>query len=432
MSGKLTARACDGARPPDGTTQIDLADGENGLILRAGRRERTWFVRYRTRDGARRKLRLGAYPGLSLADARAKARAIAAAVDQGADPAAIPQKTPQTLQHLADEYWPAAAAGRHKTKGRPKRVSTLRHEQALWRLHIAPALGARPFSEVTPADIRALLNGLHDDGLSAATCNGVGAVLRQVFNFAVREERLDRAPRAEWTPFATVARERVLSREELRQFWRAVHAATEPIRASEALPPFPVPGRIEAGPTPAVALALMLTTATLARVGDVAAAEWREIDRNERVWVIPAKRFKGRRSHAVPLSPLALEVLDAAQRLPGGGARFVFPGGGMDSDRPLTRHGLSRAYARLTGRLAIADTSAHDLRRTGATMLTGEACGVSRFVVSKLLGHASDGGGAAAVTGVYDRNEYLADKRRAAEAWAGVLESLYSTNGCAE
>ncbi len=48
----------------------------------------------------------------------------------------------------------------------------------------------------------------------------------------------------------------------------------------------------------------------------------------------------------------------------------------------------------------------------------GERLGFPRFTVSKVLNHASDTGNAASVTSVYDRNEYLPEKRRALDAWA--------------
>jgi hypothetical protein len=52
------------------------------------------------------------------------------------------------------------------------------------------------------------------------------------------------------------------------------------------------------------------------------------------------------------------------------------------------------------------------LRRTGATALTSERLGVPRFIVSRVLNHASDTGDSAIVTATYDRNSYLAEKRR--------------------
>ena len=76
--------------------------------------------------------------------------------------------------------------------------------------------------------------------------------------------------------------------------------------------------------------------------------------------------------------------------------------------------------------LGIVDATAHDFRRTGATNLTGERLRVPRFIVSRVLNQISDTGGAAAVTEVYDRNEYLAEKRRALDAWASRLRDIVS------
>ena len=66
----------------------------------------------------------------------------------------------------------------------------------------------------------------------------------------------------------------------------------------------------------------------------------------------------------------------------------------------------------------------HDLRRTGATHLTGEGLSIPRLIVSKVLNHISDTGGSSAVTAVYDRNAYLAQKRNALDAWATSLSRI--------
>jgi hypothetical protein len=68
----------------------------------------------------------------------------------------------------------------------------------------------------------------------------------------------------------------------------------------------------------------------------------------------------------------------------------------------------------------------HDLRRTGATHLTGEGLSVSRFLVSQVLNHISDTGGSSAVTAVYDRNAYLAQKRNALGAWVRQSVKLFA------
>jgi hypothetical protein len=58
--------------------------------------------------------------------------------------------------------------------------------------------------------------------------------------------------------------------------------------------------------------------------------------------------------------------------------------------------------------------------------MTSERIGLPRFIVSRVLNHASDTGDSAAVTAVYDRNAYLPEKCRALEAWAILLSEINS------
>jgi len=64
----------------------------------------------------------------------------------------------------------------------------------------------------------------------------------------------------------------------------------------------------------------------------------------------------------------------------------------------------------------------YDLRRTGSTAMTSERIGVSPFIRSLVLSHTTETGGGAAVSARhYDGNEYIAEKRRALEAWEDLL-----------
>jgi integrase len=85
---------------------------------------------------------------------------------------------------------------------------------------------------------------------------------------------------------------------------------------------------------------------------------------------------------------------------------------------------LTRAFIAVAKQAGISNARLHDLRRTGATAMTSERIGVQRFIVSRVLNHASDKGDAAAVTAVYDRNAYLPEKRRALEAWGALLGEI--------
>ena len=398
--------------------QSDYADGANGLIFRVSRENRrVWLVRYRTLEGRRRGVPLGGYPAIGLSEARIRARDICAAASRGEDPAAIRQTRrieaqlarergdPKSLDELFERYKAAAVAGRHKARGRPKRMSSIALEISRWTNHIKPTLGSKPIKEVTRREVRIWLDHLASSGLSAAAVNGCGAVLRLVLSYAMHRELIDANPAfGVATPFEIASRDRVLSKKDLAAVWTALTA--EPSIAME----------------PGTALCLAFAAATLQRLNDACGLQLSEIDDDAGLWTIPADRIKGGRVHVVPLSPLALKLITRARRLIPKGSKYLFPGRGRYG--ALERHGVTRAYARLTSKLEIADATPHDNRRTGATTLTSEGLGHPRFVVSRILDHKSDTGGAAWVTSVYDRNDYLKEKRRALEDWATFLEGL--------
>lgn len=390
---------------------------------------KSFEFRYVALNGRRRRLPLGTYPGLSLANARETARALRVSVVNGADPAAervaarSAARSGDTLTELAAAYLSAAERGLHGGRGRPKRASTLAMERTRFNVHIAPRFGVRRFKEIGRADVRGFMRELATErGLAPDTIASIGRTLSAIFAFAMHEERLEANPTLGLTrPLALRSRDRLFSEQAIRALWRALEAVP-------ALPLARPPQKPEARQRaargkadPSTALAIRFALLTLARRAEVAGARWDEIDAGARLWTVPATRFKGGRAHVVPLSTAAMAILtDARQRQPET-CEFVFSSP-LDSERPITPHAMARALTRTLAALNLPKGSLHDFRRTGATALTGEGLGFRRFIVSKVLGHsASDG---AAVTSVYDRNEYLADKRAALEAWAARVLTL--------
>lgn len=125
----------------------------------------------------------------------------------------------------------------------------------------------------------------------------------------------------------------------------------------------------------------------------------------------------------MPLSALAKDVLARAMAASPRG--FVFAGRDGEALTPAV---MTRAFARMTARLGIEDLTLHDLRRTGATMLTSERLGVLGEVVSRILNHTPPG---PAVTLVYNRNAYLPQKRAALEAWAEEIAEIVACSTAA-
>jgi len=141
------------------------------------------------------------------------------------------------------------------------------------------------------------------------------------------------------------------------------------------------------------------------------------------------ERSKSGRTEVKPLSAEALAIMDAAAACAASlfgrrSSKFVFPCL-TDPTTYLDPGQVTRAIKRLCKRLAIPHGSPPDFCRSGATTLTDEKYGFSRFIVSKILGHKiKDSRDGAAVTEIYDLNEYLPQKQAALDAWAKHIKEL--------
>ncbi len=423
------------AARPDSTRQLEYpVDGVRGLALRispAG--AKTWTLRYRTRDGEQRRLTLGRYPTLGLSKARDLAAQAIGGVAGGSDPAKARRASKalakarklSTVAGLIETYFDDAEEGRHRPNARPKRSRTMTDERGWYARLIKPRFGRLPVADLTRHDVQRFIDEIGKEAPAVARrCRNI---IRQAFNYGVRREVVSHNPAQLSHVPITASRERVLTDGELRAIWEA------------AINPSTVKG-LDLGP--GTGLALCLAMLTLQRGGEICGIHARELDRATRTWTIPGDRVKNHKTHVVPLSEAAVEILDRAFSLAAmtgrrpteawEGYAFPSPKPRAHADRttlaeqPITRHAFSRAMARLRSKLKIEDATPHDFRRTGATNLTGERIGIPRFIVSRVLNQISDTGGAAAVTGVYDRNEYLAEKRRALDAWAALLAQIVS------
>jgi len=382
---------------------------------------KTFVVRYAADGGERRRMLIGDYPSLSLAEARLKAGAVRLDVVSGADPAAeraavrVQARFGETLEDLAEGYWKAAAIGLHGGRKRPLRPNTLERQKGLWAKHVQPALGKRPFKEIRRADIRGFMGGfVRAGGLSPSSIASIGDVLRALFTYALHEDLVEGNPTLGLTrPIVPESRSRRFGDEALGVMLAALLDAAGAEEGREDP---------HARMAPTMALGLRFLILTLTRRTEAAGARWPEVDFRARTWTIPSERTKNRQAHVVPLSPQALGVLSEARKLPNAtDDGYIFPSP-TTPGLHLDPHALTRAVNRLCTRLDVPMGSPHDFRRTGATILTGERYGIRRFIVSKVLGHTANDG--PAVTAVYDRNEYLAEKRAALEAWANHLDDL--------
>jgi len=388
---RMTDRGIAALKPK--TTRYEAwEDGRTGLGVRvspAGRK--SWIYMYRF-NGTPRRMTLGTYPALSLADARVKHANAQADLEKGVDPGvqAVQQKradrSAETVADLIEEYLEKWA--------RPRKRSAAEDERML-RKDVLPAWGERKAKDITRRDVITLVDGIAERG-SPIQANRTLAVIRKMFNFAISRDIVDATPAAMVkAPSKENQRDRVLSAEEIRTFWR---------------------GLDEAAMSTGVKIALKLQLATAQRKGEIAGAALSEFDFDGKVWTIPGDRSKNGQAHRVPLSALALDLIREA-RFQAGDSPWLFPSPRRNG--PINPLAVNHAMYRTRANINLNDLTPHDLRRTAASGMT--ALGISRLTVSKILNHVETG-----VTAVYDRHSYDAEKRHALDTWASRLDEILS------
>jgi integrase len=369
---------------------------------------RTWIVMYRY-NKVKRRMNLGRHPALGLAAARDLAREATQKADKGGDPASerkVRRSRMDTVEDLKKLYIDEYA--------KKKKRSWKKDEQILNR-EVLPLIGRKRVIDVTRQHIRDVLQPIIDrDALIRA--NHTLEVVRKMFNWAINEKDWPITnPAAGIEPPGEVKnRTRYLKEDELVRFWQAL----DPKRISEN----------------GVGLFKLLML-TAQREMEVLRMRWDEIDWKEFIWTIPEDRAKNELEHAVPLPPLAVWVLSelrnrarAARGLPVmptdgerasptyGMTGFVFVSP-VKPTKAVIRSFIEKRIIKLRKASQIADVTVHDLRRTAVTYF-GKV-GVEPWIKKKVINHAKRKKSDA--TEIYDRFEYIAEKRIALIKWEKLL-----------
>lgn len=395
---KLTAAAVDKMQPTEKRQEIPdaLCTGLYLVVQPTGKKG--WQVRYR-HGGTHRRMTLGAYPTLSLADARQRARDALAAASEGRDPAEEvraakapkPEDDRDKIGVLIGQYHKRHLAG--LKSGAVVRRELDRFVVAKW--------ADRDIHTITRRDVIDLLDDIADSG-RVVTANRVRAYLNKFLNWAVERDIITASPAMGVKPTAKeVSRDRVLTDDEIRWFWSACEA--------EGFPWGPL-GKV-----------LLLTGQRLNEVAQITASEIRG-----NIWHLPAERTKNGRAHDVPLSPTVRDVLAGVERLEGE-RRYFFtttgktPVSGFYKARAVLAETMEQVASKERGEpVQVPRWTFHDLRRTCATGMARLAIPVR--VTEAVLNHISGTG--AGIVAVYQRHDYAAEKRQALEAWARFVAAL--------
>ena len=360
------------------------ADG-NGLYLYVQPTgTRSWIQRLVIR-GRKRELGLGSVALVSLAEAREQALANRKLARTGGDPLAEKRRSVgiPTFAEAARRVVEQKRAGwRSRAQGRDWMLTFERYA--------FPRVGKLPVSEVTSADMLEILAPIWHE--KAATARKLRQRLHAVLEWAVAMEfridnPCDRIGPVLGPQHNVVQHMRALPHREVAAAIRTARASTVP---------------------PAVRLAFEFLVLTAARWGEVRWSEWTEVDRENGVWTVPARRMKSNREHRVPLCGRAVEILDEARSLVEGTSPFLFPN---RVGKQLEEKQLRRMF-RKHGIAAVPHGFRSSFRDWAA-----EETDHPREVIEAALAHVVQNW----VEAAYRRTDLFDRRRRLMDDWAAYL-----------
>jgi len=346
---------------------------------------KSFYLTYRL-QGRSQRLNLGRYPTITLAKARSKAHAALAEISEARDPR--PEKEqPAKVLHF-DE---GVDLFIERYCSRYNRPSTAMETERLLKSHFVSTWKRRNITDITKADVVLVLEKIMARG-TPATARHAFAAIRKFFNWTVEQGLIEDSPcRTMKPPAKAIDRERVLTDEELATVWRA---------------------SVDQSDTFGIIVRLLILTAQ--RRGEVCAMRWDELDFEQQTWTLAGERTKNHKSHCIPISGTAIEILRSIPQL---GSPYVFPARGKPHQ---SYTGYSKGKRKLNAKVEITDWTLHDLRRTAATGMA--RLDVEPHVIERVLNHVS--GTFSGVAGVYNRHKYLDSMRRALSVWDRHVQGL--------
>jgi integrase len=380
---RLTDAAAVKRKPSD--KRVEVHDGNGLYLVIQPSGAKSWAYRYRV-DGKSRKLTLGTFPALSIAEARQNAAGAAVKVQRGVDPIIEKKRSEARATNTVNAMLDAFVADH---------VSGLRSGDQVVRgfdIYVRPRIGDKSIYDLQRSDITSMLDEIKEQN-GPVMADRVLAYISKAFHWQQVRDEAFRTPivrgMAKTKP-AERSRKRVLADDEIRDLWTA-------LEKFDGLACFP-----------RYVKSLLLS---MTRRNEAAEMHIDEIDGD--LWTIPAARYKNKRDHVVPITP-------ALRSLIGDHKGFVFST--TNGEKPFLAFSYCKSQLdqiiadirKAEGRPPMKQWQLHDLRRTGRSLMSRAK--VDADHAERCMGHVIGG-----VRETYDRYEYLEEKRAAFAKLEGLL-----------
>ena len=390
---KLTNALCKKTKPSP--KLLKLFDG-GGLYLEitpSGGRH--WKLKYRY-AGKEKKIAFGAYPLVSLSEAREKRDEAKKLLIKNIDPSFAKQEAKRqtlidnviTFELIAKEWHEDTKELR--SEGYAKTIMTR------LEMHVFPHIGKLPIKSITPAILLKALKEIESGGIYE-TAKRSKQYAGQIFRHAVATGRAERD--------ITVDIAGALKRKKVKH-----HAAID----TKELPEFlqKLQGN-EMRLFIQTRMAIELMLLTFVRTSELLKAKWNEFDLKNRTWIIPSDRMKMGNDHIVPLSNQVLQILERLQKT-NEQWEYILPSP-IAPRKSVSENTILYALYRMGYK---GEMTGHGFRALAMTTIK-ERLGYRHEVVDRQLAHARKG-----VDAAYDRAEFLGERKIMMQDWADYIDSL--------
>lgn len=390
----LTNTAIRNAKPRE--KPYKLADSLGLYILVNPTGSKLWRVKYRS-HGVERKLALGSYPEVSLAEAREARDAARKQLTHHVDPNVAKRRAKIEASIRAGNSFASVAEELIEKKEREGLAGPTLKKMRWFVTLLGSDFGRLPVSEVAPQELLHELRK-HERRGRLETANLLRAFASRVFRYAVATARADRDPAQLLIGALTTPR--------VKHF----PAITDPVAFGALLRAID-----DYQGDPSVMHALRLTPHVFQRPGEVRHMEWSEVDFDKAVWIIPEGKMKMRQPHSVPLSRQSLSILRSMRGLSGSG-QYVFPSV-RTRLRPISENTINAALRRMG--YPKDEMTAHGFR-TSASSLLNESGKWNPDAIERALAHMVAG----SVRRIYNQSAYWAERVEMAQWWSDYLNQL--------
>lgn len=394
---KLSDKKCKLSKPTEKPYKLFDGGGMYLEVLPTGRK--LWRLKYRYL-GKEKRISFGAYPLVTLAEARDERDKAKKLLLKNIDPSADRKDVRLKASKEAENTFKAVAQEWiEQNRDIWSENYTSKIEKGL-ALNVYPYIGSRPISKITPPELlNECLRKIEKRG-SLDIAGRTRQICGQVFRYGIQTGRCDRDCASDLRGALKTKRTehfRTIDFKEIPAFLKA-------LERNEA--------RIFARTRRAVYLSLY----TFCRPVEIRKARWQDIDFEERIWIIPGEMMKMGRDHVVPLSDQALAVLmEQKEEVSVLNTEWVFPSQ-IRPREPMSDGTVNKAIKRLGfGK----DMVAHGFRALARTTIR-EKLGYDSEVIEKQLAHKTRN----PLGEAYDRTQFLDDRRKMMQVWADYVDGM--------